>query len=773
MYAGILLILPFIFFAPATRMELLLGDGDAFVQFLPFWAYAAEQWKNLTAPFWTPHIFSGFPLFAEPQASVFHPLKLLFFIFSPLAALNLTVLLYYGLAGLFTFLLAREEGLTPEAALLAGLSFSYCGFLIGHQAITALFITAASFPLTFYVLRRLLTKNSYPSVLAGAAAVLFLVLGGHPQFYFYSLFFGALYGVYLYLFVAAPSQKGPFLKSMLAVYVLGTALSAFQLLPSLELTAYSFRGKLAYEDFVAESLPAPTLLTSLISTRIYHIFPNHGSEAMLDVGLLVLLLAILGISRARRAAPFWIFLLLFSSLLFIGDKTPLYKVMFWIPGYNLFRVASRNGIALDLAIVMLAAYGLHAVQTRLRRGTRRVRLLALLAVPAVCYLGLYNSEQRIYDHLWKAGVEQGEALPWTWETVRTHLFPLAPELLTMVAAMALLSWLFNHVSGARPVALMCIVLAFIHFWSYRNWIFAAPATQVRESLHSGFDLLQWHSGDRPPDPQPYRIALGSPHDWIGFLEDDPERWRSRYVSGGGVDINMLHHISSISGYSPLILRDYSRLTGRMHMSGAIQDPAFFASPALSLLNVRYVLVPRGLGFPEETFTALERVEEWASHTLYRNPGAQGMFWGIQRIQKSSSEEFWRQMDSPSIDFSRVALGTEETDELLFSETFELPQNVEARFLDTNTIQVTVEASHQSFLVSAQPHYPGWFAWMDGKLTSIYRVNELFFGLLVPAGRHEIILRFIPPSFGLGLCLSLLSLPAFGMAAKKDLLGLRI
>src|SRR5262245_26983706 len=152
----------------------MLGDGDAFVQFLPFWTYAARQWSQGTPPFWTPYIFSGYPLLAEPQAGVFHPLKILFLFFSPLKAMNVTVLIHHSMAGVFAYLAAREEELTPEASLLAGMSFAFCGFLLGHQAITPLFMTAACFPLLFYVLRRAAKKPGYGSLLLGGGSILLL-----------------------------------------------------------------------------------------------------------------------------------------------------------------------------------------------------------------------------------------------------------------------------------------------------------------------------------------------------------------------------------------------------------------------------------------------------------------------------------------------------------------------------------------------------------------------------------------------------------------------
>ena len=150
-----LLTAPWIFFWRGAKLELLLGNGDAFIQFLPTWTWAAAQWKALTPPLWTPYLYAGFPLFADPTAIVFHPALLLFMLLPPVTALNLTVLLSFAVAGVFTFVLARQEGLSVEAALLGGLTFAFSGFLLGHEGITPLLMTAASFPLVFCALRRL------------------------------------------------------------------------------------------------------------------------------------------------------------------------------------------------------------------------------------------------------------------------------------------------------------------------------------------------------------------------------------------------------------------------------------------------------------------------------------------------------------------------------------------------------------------------------------------------------------------------------------------
>jgi uncharacterized membrane protein YfhO len=51
--------------------------------------------------------------------------------------------------------------------------------------------------------------------------------------------------------------------------------------------------------------------------------------------------------------------------------------------------------------------------------------------------------------------------------------------------------------------------------------------------------------------------------------------------------------------------------------------------------------------------------------------------------------------------------------------------------------------HESFLILADTHYPGWRATLDGAETRIIRVNGAFMGVWLPAGEHELLLEFSP------------------------------
>jgi hypothetical protein len=73
------------------------------------------------------------------------------------------------------------------------------------------------------------------------------------------------------------------------------------------------------------------------------------------------------------------------------------------------------------------------------------------------------------------------------------------------------------------------------------------------------------------------------------------------------------------------------------------------------------------------------------------------------------------------------------------------------------IDVVTEARSRQLLVISESFHKGWQADVDGRTTTVLRVNGDFIGCVVPEGSHRVKLRFRPPGRTLGACLSLLAL----------------
>jgi hypothetical protein len=73
------------------------------------------------------------------------------------------------------------------------------------------------------------------------------------------------------------------------------------------------------------------------------------------------------------------------------------------------------------------------------------------------------------------------------------------------------------------------------------------------------------------------------------------------------------------------------------------------------------------------------------------------------------------------------------------------------------LEIAVETPTRQLLIVADSFHPGWQATVDGQPTPVVRANGDFLGVVVPAGRHDVTLRFNPPSLRGGWALSLLGL----------------
>src|SRR3989338_2607191 len=85
------------------------------------WTYIlAESVKQFQLPFWTPLVHSGFPLVAEGQVGAFYlPNLILCFLLPIQWAYSYMNVVHFLIAGIGTYLYARQMKLTHSASLVA------------------------------------------------------------------------------------------------------------------------------------------------------------------------------------------------------------------------------------------------------------------------------------------------------------------------------------------------------------------------------------------------------------------------------------------------------------------------------------------------------------------------------------------------------------------------------------------------------------------------------------------------------------------------------
>ena len=85
------------------------------------------------------------------------------------------------------------------------------------------------------------------------------------------------------------------------------------------------------------------------------------------------------------------------------------------------------------------------------------------------------------------------------------------------------------------------------------------------------------------------------------------------------------------------------------------------------------------------------------------------------------------------------------------------QITQARIVSYTPNKVVIE-KNEGFgtLVLSDTYFPGWEGSIDGEKTEIVKVNSIFRGIIVPAGKHTIIFEYKPKSFYWGAIVTIIS-----------------
>lgn len=85
----------------------------------------------------------------------------------------------------------------------------------------------------------------------------------------------------------------------------------------------------------------------------------------------------------------------------------------------------------------------------------------------------------------------------------------------------------------------------------------------------------------------------------------------------------------------------------------------------------------------------------------------------------------------------------------------LKEDTDGKFqVQANKITGTLELDKDKILCFAVPYAPGWHASLDGEEVETYVVNDMFIGVAVPKGVHEVSLDYITPGSRAGVVISL-------------------
>jgi hypothetical protein len=161
--------------------RLFLFRDSAFF-YPPIYRLVRNEWLDGRVPLWNPLVNGGQPLAGSGTSGAFYPPQVLLTLLVPEGtSLNAYVVVHLLIAAWGSYAIARSRGCSPQAATVAGLSFGFCGSLLGNAYNPIFAAGAAWLAWGMKAGLDLLAKPSTSSFLLLAVALALAVLCGDPQ----------------------------------------------------------------------------------------------------------------------------------------------------------------------------------------------------------------------------------------------------------------------------------------------------------------------------------------------------------------------------------------------------------------------------------------------------------------------------------------------------------------------------------------------------------------------------------------------------------------
>jgi hypothetical protein len=328
----------------------------------PLQKYFAARLHDL--PFWTPYLYSGYPLLASPAMGAWYPLNWPFFLIgiSPLAIQwELAVHALIACVGMY-LLLARYVA-RRGAAVVGSFGYGFSGFFVSYAGNPAVFAAAAWFPWVILAAENALRGNTRRGSVLGALAGGMMLLSGFPQIAAFG-FVGLAVWVLAYPDTSSYARRSIVVGSIVAGSLL---LASVQLLPYIELVAYSSHRQ-AFS--AADSIPRLKWLLTLFVPNAVGTISGTDKGRIVDhyfySGLLLVPLAAFGAARWRLRRPA-VVLAALSAWYFIGPWGGLYWLGAVIPGLQSSGPAILGRFLTAFALAVLAAAGIDWLIGRWKR----------------------------------------------------------------------------------------------------------------------------------------------------------------------------------------------------------------------------------------------------------------------------------------------------------------------------------------------------------------------------------------------------------------------
>ncbi|HUR80117.1 MAG TPA: hypothetical protein VM733_05095 [Thermoanaerobaculia bacterium] len=755
-----------VFFFPVMFMGRVLSPNDVFRNFSPwnmgkpldvthaqnsllndpptaYYTLLALAKSDPRTFHWNPYIAAGVPGFGSSAAATLTP-----FAFLPLLVplpwlYTAMAFLKLNASFVFAYLWLREERLGRRGAAIGALIFAGAG-VYAVRWLWQITNTTPLYPALLWIVRRTARGRSTP-IAVTALIALFYAISGFPAAIAYGAWLTILYALFLHRFPMRPVARAG------AGVIVAALIALPMLIPFVQLIRRTGYLEIRQSTSLAAVYPLTHWRQFLDPERLGNpAYKNWIGDAQLGVlnnfveattylGLLAIPLALFGLfNRRARARFFWLIVAALLVACMFGAPG-VAALVAKVPGFK-YSALARVGLLLPLPIAYLAA------AARLRKQLIYDAVAILIAFDLALFAGRFHpyltyAEARV-DTTPTIAFLQREKPPFRIAPMMDYLWPNSAELIRVedvrshFSSEAAYRKLLQRIDPSSWSGQSTVITFFSPKYNFDDplnallgvryfvehkyidivkWnIFKATVPGVKETgtiaLKPGAVLERTIRVDAEPFwsiELPINIESGKGRVEVTLLKNGAAVWSRAFTMD---EANVMNKI-----YVPL--RPYARLGESVTLRVRANGVRGYVLEGENKQSVFYGRVTTPLMFDRE----------FEEGRIFRNLAELPRFRAVSRTRKLTDEEFLSQ----PIDFEHEAI----------ADVAPLaPSNARVTLTHyaPDEQRVRTESSAPFFLASSEKLTPELGITIDGTAARAIQSDMLFAGVVVPAGKHEVV-----------------------------------
>lgn len=695
-------------------------------------------------PYWNRSYLAGQPMAANPEYEVFYPLQLLVLLPDFDFGYRLHILIHLVLAGIGMYAFLRSLGTRWESGVFGGVVFAGGGLIVSMVNLLPLLFVLAWCPVIFLFARRAMLQPNLKDASIAALLLGVQALAGEPTSLVQTWFLIGTYSFYR----AWDARREGLARALapvgvaLALGLAGVTAGAAQLIPAAEHAAESARARpFDFSLVTAWSMPWARPLEIIFPHVFGHIYekgthywasglyPGTGSPFLFSIYGGILLAALLAGSLALRprGGRYVVGLAAVSALLALGGHTPLFRFLYDAGVAKSVRYPEKW---MFIGLFALLVFGAMMFD-RLIEGDRRLidGAIGFTAAVTLVALGLAlfsltDLYEPLFARLW--GLKNPKGAAW-------------------MASLSGRDWWMGAARGTIALALLWGARAGAAMRS-RGWFGAAILFVIADLAPVSWDVvprLDRSFGDRPAivsqlDPRADRYRIFPEADWYGATPVAKSYFGTGEAVYWIVRNGIFPQTPATWGFGMALERDYDKTA---------------LLPTVDLTDAMWKVRDGGATWWRSQFMAMSNA--WY-YTEYR-PFAAEKARVKGELRRAQALDFRKGGEPPRYyfadeivpirgkgDFIEKLKRRRWSDGVAFVESLRMkaaPGRVLRAVETANTARIDVEAAGRGLLVASVTPHHYWTATIDGAPAALHVVNLGYQGVVVPAGRHRIEMRY--------------------------------